>query len=398
MRRKKTRRQSQGSAWHWKQTNTWYYTHPESKKRVPLFDEDGNRIKGKENKKTAEIALTRIMHPGDGQATPLQVPESEWLVAKVCSEYIKNCEYRLSKGALSTTHRKSTVSFLNDLCKYCGALPVAQLKKGLVQNWLDSHSTWKSPATYRGAISIVLAAFNHAQAMYDVVNPIKGLKKPPPNPRLYSFNREDEEAIYRATDGPFGDFVFAAIHTGLRPYCELARITADMVVESERGMMWRVPASKTKKTRKIPVLPVVADLTRKLMESAPKGSGISLFLNPRGRPWKKCAGVFRFIQIRRALGWDEDPVKRHYTSYICRHTFAHRMLSGYWTGGVGCSIEVLAELIGDTPKVAFDHYGKEWGQHYQEPLWAAMGLAQPAAKQAQSRARRFRRRIEAQPA
>ena len=30
-------------------------------------------------------------------------------------------------------------------------------------------------------------------------------------------------------------------------------------------------------------------------------------------------------------------------------------------------------LIGDTPKVAFDHYGREWGQHYQEPLWAALG-------------------------
>jgi hypothetical protein len=51
------------------------------------------------------------------------------------------------------------------------------------------------------------------------------------------------------------------------------------------------------------------------------------------------------------------------------------MLSGYWNGGVGCSIETLAELIGDTPKVAFDHYGREWGQHYQEPLWAAIGVA-----------------------
>ena len=30
-------------------------------------------------------------------------------------------------------------------------------------------------------------------------------------------------------------------------------------------------------------------------------------------------------------------------------------------------------LIGDTPKVAFDHYGREWGQHYQDPLWAAIG-------------------------
>ena len=36
------------------------------------------------------------------------------------------------------------------------------------------------------------------------------------------------------------------------------------------------------------------------------------------------------------------------------------------------TLSTLAELIGDTPKVAFDHYGCEWGQHYQEPLWAAV--------------------------
>jgi len=49
------------------------------------------------------------------------------------------------------------------------------------------------------------------------------------------------------------------------------------------------------------------------------------------------------------------------------------MLSGYWNGGQGCLIETLAELIGDTPTVAFDHYGREWGQHCQAPLWAAIG-------------------------
>jgi hypothetical protein len=49
------------------------------------------------------------------------------------------------------------------------------------------------------------------------------------------------------------------------------------------------------------------------------------------------------------------------------------MLSGYWNGGSGCSIEVLAELMGNTPKVAYDHYGREWSQHYQDPLWAAIG-------------------------
>ena len=63
-----------------------------------------------------------------------------------------------------------------------------------------------------------------------------------------------------------------------------------------------------------------------------------------------------------------------------------------WTGGVGCTIETLAELIGDTPKVAFDHYGREWGQHYQDPLWAAIGEdSTPAA--AAEKAKRKRRAV-----
>ena len=95
-------------------------------------------------------------------------------------------------------------------------------------------------------------------------------------------------------------------------------------------------------------------------------------------------GVVRFLALKRKLGWDQDPIRSKYSCYTCRHTFAHRMLSGYWTNGVGCSIETLAELIGDTPKVAFDHYGKEWGQHYQDPLWTAIGVGPAANGHAQA--------------
>ena len=100
-----------------------------------------------------------------------------------------------------------------------------------------------------------------------------------------------------------------------------------------------------------------------------------MFQTKTGKAWQKVHGVLRFLDLKRKLGWDKDPRCGRYSTYICRHTFAHRMLSGYWNGGVGCSIETLAELIGDTPKVAFDHYGREWGQHYQDPLWAALGMA-----------------------
>ncbi len=374
MGRKRTRRQSHGTAWHWNQTDAWYYTQPGTKKRIALFDEDGQRIKTKGQKKVAELALARLKLQGDWQEPPALTSAEEWLVARVCSDYLEYCKRGAAAGRISREHYLASNSLLNDLCTYCGALPVTQLKKGHVKNWLDSHAGWKSPSTHRGAISIVLAAFNRAQEDHGIVNPLKGLKKPKGEPRLQSLTKEEEEAIYKATDEPFRNFLFAAIHTGLRPYCELARITADMVLESARGMMWRVYSSKTKKTRKVPVLPEVADLTRKLMASAPRGSGKPLFRNPKGNPWKKVTGVARMVRIKRKLGWNEHPTRKRYSAYTCRHTFVHRMLSGYWNEGAGCSIEVLAELIGDTPKVAFDHYGKEWGQYYQEPLWAAVGL------------------------
>ncbi len=52
-RNRKQRRQSHGAAWHWPQTHAWYFTQRGTKKRVPLFDEQGERIRGKENKKAA---------------------------------------------------------------------------------------------------------------------------------------------------------------------------------------------------------------------------------------------------------------------------------------------------------------------------------------------------------
>ena len=375
MGRKKTRRQPHGSAWHWQQTDCWYYTPPGTKKRVPLRDLDGRRVRGPDNKQAAQLALARVRLAGDGPPPDdAPAPAGEWLVARVCSEYLQYCGRGLRAGTLSRDHHDGASRVLNDLCRYCGALPVGQLRKGHVSAWVDGHDGWKSPATRGRAIGVVLAAFNHAQAHFDVPSPLKGLKKPAARPRLHSLCPEDEQALYRASAGPFGDFLFAAVHTGLRPFCELARLTADDVGDTGRGMLWRVYSSKTRKTRKLPVRPEVAELTRRLMGEAPPGSGLPLFRNSQGKPWLKVTGSWRMAGLRRKLGWDRDPVRSRYTCYSCRHTFAHRLLSGYWNGGAGCSVETLAELLGDTPQVAFDHYGKEWGQHYREPLWAALGV------------------------
>ena len=367
------RRRSRGLAWYWQQTDRWYFTRPGTKRRVPLKDQNGKPIRGKNNKKEAELALARVKVDGKWRPAAEPTVEDEWSVAKVCSTFIADVEQRLSCRSIVREYRDEVVRYLNVFCEYCGALPVSQVKKNHVQHWVETHETWRSPATRRFAIGLVQAAFNHAEQQHNLQNPVKGLKKPPPRPRLYSFNDQEEAAIYAATDDPYANFLFAAIHTGLRPFCELAKLTVGDIEETSRGMMWRVYSSKTDKTRKIPVRSEVAELTRELI-GEPTGNRAVVFRNPQGNPWKKVTGVSRFLKIKRAIQWDKHPVKQKYSTYGCRHTFAHRMLAGYWNDGVGCTIETLAELMGDTPKVTFDHYGREWGQYHQDPLWKAVGI------------------------
>ena len=122
----------------------------------------------------------------------------------------KRKQRRQAHGTISKGHRDSTVSFLNDLCEYCGALHVAQLKKGHVKTWIENHKTWRSSATHRSVIAIVLAAFNRAEEMYSISSPLKGLKKPRAEPRLRSVSPEDERALYEATEECFGNFLFTA--------------------------------------------------------------------------------------------------------------------------------------------------------------------------------------------
>ena len=88
------------------------------------------------------------------------------------------------------------MSWLNDLRAYCGGLRVKELKKGHIQTRIELHSIWRSVDTHRSVISIVKATFNRATEMYDISNPLKGLKKPTGKPRLQSISPEDEKTLY----------------------------------------------------------------------------------------------------------------------------------------------------------------------------------------------------------
>ena len=369
------RRQRRGSAWYWRQTDTWYRTPPGTKRRVALLDEQGRPIRGRDNKQAARLALARL-RLREGLDAPLErepTPAKAVSVAEVCSRYILHCEQAAGVGRMHPEYAGGVRRMLNQLCRYCGGLAVGELKRADVSQWVDSVPSWRSPATRRNVLTAVISAFRHAETELGVRNPLKGLRKPPHRPRLHALSPQDERLIYANVDRAFRDFLFAALHTGLRPFCELAKLKAEDIETSPRGMLWRIRSSKTKKLRKIPVRPEVAALVRRLLKSAPPGSELPLFRNPQGRPWKKPTAVGYFLALKRKLGWDHDEVRKHFSTYSCRHTFAYRMLSGFWNGGAGCSIEVLAELMGNTPSVAFAHYGRAWSRDYQDPLWAAVG-------------------------
>lgn len=367
------RRRSRGRAWYWKQTDSWYYTAPGTGKRVRLLGLDGLPLRGLESRAAADLALARIQAAGRWRVdNDVEANSQTFVVARACSEYLRECQRRVDRGGIGAEYFSNLRRYLNAFAAYCGAVPIGELKKAHVDQWLVRQTTYRSNASRRHAITAVLAAFNYFSEQQNIPNPLKGLSKPPPQPRLHSISPADEAALYRQADESFREFLFVALHTGLRPFCELARLSADMVEESPRGMVWRVYSSKTKKTRRIPVRREVAALTRQRMLDAGDGP---IFRNRYGNPWRKPTAGKWFRKLKHALAWDRDPVRSKYSCYSCRHTFAHRMLSGLWNNGLGCSIETLAELMGDTPKTAFDHYGREWGQHYQEPLWAAIGVA-----------------------
>lgn len=113
-RSRKQRRSAHGSAWHWKQTDCWYYTLPGTKKRVSLFDDSGERIRGPEQRELAERALARIKLSGEGRGM-VSTADPEWIVARVCSEYLEYCRRSVASGAVSKGYYQQSESFLNDL-------------------------------------------------------------------------------------------------------------------------------------------------------------------------------------------------------------------------------------------------------------------------------------------
>ncbi|MDP7017499.1 MAG: hypothetical protein QGG36_16965, partial [Pirellulaceae bacterium] len=139
---------------------------------MPLFDEQGERVRGKENKEAARLALARVKLVDELSPQPT-TSSGEWTVAKVCEIYLAD----LHQSA-TLEWAKLVEKWLNDLCGYCGALKVEEFQKKHLRTWIQKHKSWNHN-TQRNVIASVKAAFNFCCKFDDLEsNPVAGYQKP----------------------------------------------------------------------------------------------------------------------------------------------------------------------------------------------------------------------------
>jgi integrase len=199
------------------------------------------------------------------------------------------------------------------------------------------------------------------------VNPVSSWKIPRAGQRVTFISPEIEEAIYRHAIPAMALFVKVCIRVGARPDIEFAHLEARHVIETPQGQCWRFPASESIGCKKDRIIYVAEDIALIVRDLCKKTDG-RIFHDEQGRSWTRATlrGAFYRLQkrLRRHGVTPDEPI----VPYTCRHTFAKRMLSGYW--GTPVSLEVLAGLMGTTQTTCLQQYA-QWSEQNPDILWAA---------------------------
>jgi len=181
--------------------------------------------------------------------------------------------------------------------------------------------------------------------------------------RVTLISPEQEAAFYAVSErknSQLCDFVWFQIQTGCRP-AEAAKIEAKHLRETGEGVQVVLPAfdedgklgHKTgRKTGKARVIYCTADASAMLRRLAAKYPAGPLFRTKRGNEWGEDNRGDQFANARKRVQakYGEDVMGDDIVMYSCRHTFATRKLAQ------GYSIEIVAELLGNSVKVCLQHY------------------------------------------
>ena len=261
-----------------------------------------------------------------------------------------------------------------------GEVMVKDVTHAMVYAWLDRMREWRINAGtklrtrwtdggVRTACSSIQAAFNWASRSGLITrNPLTGMEQPPARSRgrhalLGSTLRErraNHLRILEAASRAIRPFLICLEATGCRPG-ELAAATAAdfdqelgaIVYHADDKRMEHEFSHKTGQKGKQRVIVLTGEalaIVRRLVQEYPTGplfrTGMSRTkrenLGPCG--WTNKSIIRSFSNIRKKVG-----IPR-LTAYSYRHTFATSWLEE------GRSVDILAELLGNSPEVIRKHY------------------------------------------
>ena len=239
-----------------------------------------------------------------------------------------------------------------------GKSTVAQLRTGgvaRIEKWIASNSGWVSPSTRRSVVSRVKQVFEFAVNQGLIVSsPIKGLKRGDDTVRMSVFTPAQSDALLANAQPAFATVLKVLLLTGCRPD-EICRMKYEDMREQD-GLHAVIDHKNQKnrmfkgqKRRVYLLFSEAKQILRDAMQQYPNGS---LFRTKTGKGWSTATleKAFREAAAKPAckkLGLDRHEVRTRtngtevrryeFVPYVCRHTFAYRLLSGFYTDCAGQS-------------------------------------------------------------
>jgi integrase len=373
----------------------------------PLHDEHGERLREKEtDARTLKEAFRRSIRaePKVPESAATPSPEGDAQVGEVCAKYLADLKAQAGeigphpKGMAKTYRDRGQTLF--DFCYglpgefFCdgdvqkreakgnaeakrihdgfGHLLCSELTQAHVDDWLNAHA-WEGGRRTR--IQALKRALNFGVERKMIsVSPLRGMKVPRTVSRVTYLTPEQETAIVVVGTPEFRIALKVCIRTGARFGSEFAALESRHVRDHGSRMEWVFKPSEHKtgrmtgRQRTILVTdPEILEIIRKQMKEHPSGP---LFRSASGEPWNRRMLSQNFRRAKARLSKKGISLDTDACMYSCRHTFAKRVLEGYWTGKP-TSIKTLARLMGNTVQVCIAHY-LQFSEADNEMLWDAV--------------------------
>lgn len=245
-----------------------------------------------------------------------------------------------TKSARTYEHQKY---FLQRFCDQVKAKRAADLKPGDVTAWLLKEKTWghNTQVTARG---LVVACLNWAVEQGTLqFSPLARMKVGQMHGRERILTREERERVLAAvTNKTFKLFLRFLEQTGARPYSEAAQITAELIDwDGECVPLVKHKNARKGKKRTIYLTDESRAILRELVTLRPTGP---LFRTRFDRAYNRSNIIKAFRRLEAKL-----KIER-FNPYSYRHTYITEALER------GLTADIVAELVGNTPKTIAKYY------------------------------------------